>query len=93
MKSKLVLTAAAAFSALANCVATAAIVEQVGQRGSTDLPSFDRIATYATNGAGLTGLDHSEIPKGTMWLSAAGDTTGAFEIDLGAVYAVSSIRV
>jgi hypothetical protein len=78
---------------LAISAASAAIVTDVGQRASSDLPSFNRIATFATNGAGLSGNDHSEIPNGTMWLSGAGDTTGAFEIDLGAVYLVSSLRV
>jgi hypothetical protein len=78
---------------LAISAASAAIVTDVGQRASSDLPSFNRIATFATNGAGLSGNDHSEIPNGTMWLSGAGVTTGAFEIDLGAVYLVSSLRV
>jgi hypothetical protein len=33
------------------------------------------------------------MPSGTMWLSASGDIAGAFEIDLGAIYAVNSLRV
>jgi hypothetical protein len=73
--------------------AHAAIVQNVGQRASSDLPNFGRIATYATNGAGLSGNDHLETPFRTMWLSGSGDTAGAFEIDLGAVYLVSSLRV
>jgi len=89
------LSAVSAFVAMiiASHSASAAIVEDVGQRASSDLPSFNRIAAYATTGAGLTGNDHSDNPFRTMWLSASGDVAGTFEIDLGAVYSVNSLRV
>ena len=92
MKMKPLLTTLIA-STFACSTASAVLVGGVGQRASSDLPQFNRIATYATNGAGLTGTAHSELPSGTMWLSANGDVAGAFELDLGAVYAVNSIRV
>jgi hypothetical protein len=93
MKTKFLVTILTPLIVFTIRSASAAIVEDVGQRASSDLPSFGRIATYATNGAGLSGNDHSEIPFRTMWLSSAGDVAGAFEIDLGGVYSVTSIRV
>lgn len=93
MKSAPFLPVVAISAAFALTTASAALIVDVGQRASSDLPAFQRIATFATDGSGLTGNAHTEIPTGTMWLSAAGDTAGTFEVDLGAFFAVNSIRV
>lgn len=91
MRIKSFPAAITAFATLAASTATAAIVEDIGQRASSEFGN--RIAAYATNGAGLIGDFHTENPNGAMWLSTFGDTAGSFEIDLGAVYAINSIRV
>ncbi len=70
--------------------ATAAIISGVEAKASSEFGG--RPAINAVNGSGLTGNDHSNS-FGDMWLSANGDTTGTFEVDLGAIYNLDTIQV
>ena len=66
------------------------IITGVNARASTEFGG--RPAINAVNGSGLTGNDHTN-DFNHMWLSQSGDTTGTFEVDLGAVYNVDTIEV
>ena len=74
------------------CAATAqsAIITGVKARASSEFGG--RPAINAVNGSGLVGDQHGDS-FGDMWLSANNDTAGTFEVDLGAVYDLTSVKV
>jgi hypothetical protein len=99
----LVVTALAALSATndssAATITGVTVADFSSQRGAP----FTRFANNTVNGSGLTGLQHSNVPDGTMWLSTGNGAAGGgadplqpgarITFDLGARYHVGSMRV
>lgn len=57
-------------------------------------PGDARTPAGAVNGSGLVGRLHTaNSPSGNMWLSASGDVSPTFDVDLGGVYHVDDLRV
>ena len=70
--------------------ADAAVITGISARASSEFTG--RPAVAAIDGSGLTGDEHN-TDFAQMWLSANADTTGTFEVDLGAVYDLSSLKI
>jgi len=67
-------------------------------KASTEIPGFDRIDDHLVDYSGLSGLQHSSNPNGTMWLSrgigyGGVDSDPYVEFDLGTPATINSIRV